>query len=71
MNLSPNSNQSITDKALMENQEIEFSQKAPKKPDSQGNITPNDPDLQQVISAWETLPEHIRQAVMALVRTAK
>ncbi|MHC4757604.1 MAG: hypothetical protein ACYTE8_03005 [Planctomycetota bacterium] len=29
------------------------------------------PELEQIIKAWPDLPEHIRQAVMALVRTTK
>jgi len=30
-----------------------------------------DPELAAVVTAWPTLPEHVRAAVMALVATAK
>ena len=30
----------------------------------------SDPDLQRIIDAWPVLPDHIRQAVLALVGTA-
>ena len=29
-----------------------------------------DPDLRTVVSAWATLPEHVRQAILLLVRSA-
>jgi hypothetical protein len=29
---------------------------------------PTDPDLVRVVTAWETLPSHIRAAVLALVQ---
>ena len=35
----------------------------------QTDITNFEPDLTTVINAWPNLPEHIRAAVMALVRT--
>jgi len=28
------------------------------------------PDLEQIITAWPELPEHIKAAIMALIRTA-
>lgn len=28
----------------------------------------NDPDLQKIVTAWGTLPAHIRQAMLALAR---
>ena len=31
--------------------------------------TPSDPDLALIEARWPTLPEHIRQAVLALVRS--
>jgi len=31
----------------------------------------NDTELQQVIAAWSELPEHIKQAIKALIRTNK
>jgi hypothetical protein len=30
-----------------------------------------DPGLQRVVEAWPALPEHIRQAMLALVRTTR
>ena len=33
-----------------------------------GENTPLDPDLALIQDRWATLPEHIRQAVLALVR---
>ena len=35
------------------------------------NCTDFPPELQQIVTAWPTLPEHVKQAVMALVRSAK
>jgi hypothetical protein len=32
---------------------------------------PLDADLQRVLDAWPTLPEHIRAAVLALIVTAR
>ncbi|MHC4266808.1 MAG: hypothetical protein ACYSUK_12895 [Planctomycetota bacterium] len=29
------------------------------------------PELAEIVEAWPNLPEHIRQAVMALIRTVK
>jgi len=31
--------------------------------------TPSDPDLALIVDRWANLPEHIRQAVLVLVRT--
>jgi len=31
--------------------------------------TPSDPDLTLIVDRWHSLPEHIRQAVLALVRS--
>jgi hypothetical protein len=33
-------------------------------------IAEKHPDLTQVIKAWPTLPDHIRQAVMTIVKSA-
>lgn len=43
----------------------------PRAPDSAPNDekTPSDPDLRLLTMRWPTLPEHIRQAVLALVRS--
>ena len=35
-----------------------------------GEKTPSDPDLAQVVEAWPQLPEAIRAAVLAIVRNA-
>jgi hypothetical protein len=39
----------------------------PTPPDSGGNLAP---DLDGVVSAWPSLPEFVKAAVMALVKTA-
>src|SRR5262249_4713371 len=33
--------------------------------------SPDDPSLAQVVAAWPTLPEHVRLAVLALVRSTQ
>jgi len=37
----------------------------------QGEPAPLPPDLAEVLAVWSTLPEHIRRAIVALVKTAK
>jgi hypothetical protein len=37
---------------------------------SGGHPTPPDPGLQGVIEAWDRLPQPIKAAILALVRTA-
>jgi len=44
------------------------------KPEIDRNLTssyPVDPELSKVIAAWETLPEHLKAAVLALVATVE
>jgi hypothetical protein len=33
--------------------------------------TPSDPDLAFILDRWPSLPEHVKAAVMALIRTAQ
>jgi hypothetical protein len=35
-----------------------------------GALTPTDPDLSRLVTAWPTLPEPIKRAVLALVDSA-
>ena len=39
-------------------------------PDNFDQKTPSDPDLQSIIEAWPSLPEPLRAAVLAIVRTS-
>jgi len=51
-----------------------ISQNPPEKRTESGTVesenTPSDPDLALIQDRWPKLPEHIRAAVLALVRSA-
>ena len=64
-NSQPSINQEVTEK-----DKTATDQKLPKICNSGiKSIPENDTDLQQVISAWPNLPEHIKEAIKALVQT--
>ena len=39
-------------------------------PDTCALNQPDDPDLRRIVGTWPTLPEHVRQAILLLVRSA-
>jgi hypothetical protein len=61
LNLRPENHNTLPANELQENQKAALAKNCPKDKPC--------PDLQQVISAWPNLPEHIRQAIKALVNT--
>lgn len=57
-------------KELTEKQKTGTAQKLPRTCNSDiKSLAENDTDLQQIIIAWPSLPEHIKAAIKALVQT--
>jgi len=61
LNLRPENHNELSNNNLQENQKELLPKNCP-----QDKINP---DLQQIITAWPTLPEHIKEAIKALVNT--
>ena len=61
LNLSPKNHNDLSNHNLQENQKAALAKNCPQDKTC--------PDLQQIISAWPNLPEHIKQAIKALVNT--
>jgi hypothetical protein len=61
LNLRPQNHNPLSDNNLQENQKAALAKNCPQDKPC--------PDLQQVIIAWPDLPEHIKQAIKALVST--
>lgn len=57
----------LSDKDLQQSIAKKEESEDPDPPQSGGDMPP---DLGHVVSAWPTLPEYVKAAVMALVKTA-
>jgi hypothetical protein len=60
-NLPPKNHNPLSNHNLQQNQEAALAKNCPKDKVS--------PDLQQIITAWDSLPEFIKTAVLALINT--
>lgn len=71
MNLPPENHNFLSNKELTENPKADTAQKLPKSCNSAiKDILQNSPDLEQIITAWPELPEHIKAAIKTLIETA-
>ena len=62
--------QTPENKELTEKPQTGTAQKLPKTCNSDlKNIVENDTDLEQIVTVWPSLPEHIKSAIKALVNT--
>jgi hypothetical protein len=66
---TPQNSQGIENKDVTENKKTDTAQKLPKSGNSDiKSIVENCPELEQIITAWPELPEHIRAAIRSLIQ---